>query len=151
MLANGQMDAAEVLLELERLRALKARYFRYVDGKAWDEWGELFEPDVVTEFPDEPPGFVFRGREEFVGAIRVALGPALTIHHGHTPELELTAPDAASGIWVMQDWLRWPQGGGPDGISNLDGWGHYHETYVKSDAGWRIKSLRLTRVHVIRT
>ena len=30
----------------------------------------------------------------------------------------------------------------------LHGFGHYHETYVRLDAGWRIRSSRLTRLRV---
>jgi hypothetical protein len=29
----------------------------------------------------------------------------------------------------------------------MHGFGHYHETYEKTDAGWRIKSLTITRLH----
>jgi hypothetical protein len=35
----------------------------------------------------------------------------------------------------------------PDG-TRLDGYGHYHETYEKVGGAWRIKSSRLTRLHV---
>ena len=34
----------------------------------------------------------------------------------------------------------------PGGM-RLDGFGHYHETYVKGADGWRIASSKLTRVH----
>jgi 3-phenylpropionate/cinnamic acid dioxygenase small subunit len=27
---------------LEQIKQLKARYFRFVDTKRWQEWGELF-------------------------------------------------------------------------------------------------------------
>ena len=35
------------LADLESIRQLKARYFRYVDTKQWDRWAELFT-DVAT-------------------------------------------------------------------------------------------------------
>ena len=39
--------------------------------------------------------------------------------------------------------------GTPDGGGQvLQGWGHYHETYERSDGQWRIKTLRLTRLRV---
>lgn len=37
--------------------------------------------------------------------------------------------------------MIWPGG------TRLDGFGHYHETYVKADGGWRIQSSKLTRLH----
>jgi hypothetical protein len=77
------------------------------------------------------------------------LEKAVTIHHGHTPELEILSPTAAKGIWCMQDWLHWPEGGPfPAGYQHLIGWGHYHETYTKSAEGWRICTLTLTRIHL---
>jgi hypothetical protein len=33
-------------------------------------------------------------------------------------------------------------------VTYIHGWGHYHETYVKLDVGWRILSTRLTRLRV---
>ena len=144
------MNPVDRLIALEDLRLLKARYFRFLDSKQWPEWLELFEPDFVGDFDHDSPGLVYRGREAFVSAIREALGPALTLHHGHQPELEVLGPDTARGIWTMQDWLYWPEGGntvGVTGIRSLLGWGHYHETYRKTNGHWRIATLKLTRMH----
>lgn len=57
------------------------------------------------------------------------------------PEIELTSPTTATGIWALHDIVIWPTG------LRLDGHGHYHETYAKTDAGWRISTSRLTRLH----
>ncbi len=35
-----------------------------------------------------------------------------------------------------------------DGSTYLHGFGHYHETYVKRDVGWRLLASRLTRLRV---
>jgi len=145
------MDPVEKLLALEELRNLKARYFRLVDGKHWNAWGELFEPDIVAEFPDDDTSAVYRSREEFVANVKSFLHPAVTLHHGHTPELDLLTPTSAKGIWVMQDWLYWPEGKETVGIRSILGWGHYHETYVKTSGSWRISTLKLTRIHRVVT
>ena len=29
----------------------------------------------------------------------------------------------------------------------FEGWGHYHEEYVKENGEWKIKSIYLTRLH----
>jgi hypothetical protein len=68
----------------------------------------------------------------------------ITVHHGHMPEIELTSPTTATGIWAMEDHLWWPAG---SPITSLHGYGHYHETYRKSSEGWRIATLTLTRLH----
>jgi hypothetical protein len=48
----------------------------------------------------------------------------------------------------MEDKLWWPAG---SPLVHLHGYGHYHETYEKSLPGeqgqWRIKTLKLTRLH----
>jgi hypothetical protein len=30
----------------------------------------------------------------------------------------------------------------------MTGWGHYHETYRKEAGGWRIASMKLTRLRI---
>jgi hypothetical protein len=140
------MDAAQTLLELEALRALKASYFRFIDTKQWDAWKEIFEPEITVELPnDGPDGFVWNGREAFVNGTAQALEGVVSVHHGHMPELELTSPTTARGIWAMQDVLTWPQTT-PGGGRKITGYGHYHETYVKRDDRWRIATIRLTRL-----
>jgi len=64
----------------------------------------------------------------------------ITVHHGHMPEIELTSATTATGVWAMEDMLRWPDG------REMHGYGHYHETYEKVGGAWRIKSSKLTRL-----
>lgn len=59
---------------------------------------------------------------------------------GACPEIELTSPTTARGIWALQDVVRF----GP-GLS-LVGYGHYHETYNNISGQWLIKSSKLTRL-----
>src|SRR3546814_6994972 len=71
-----------------------------------------------------------------------ALGEATTVHQGHMPEIDVTSDATASGIWSLNDIIIWPND------MRLDGYRHYHETYEKAGGEWRIKSSRLTRLHV---
>ena len=75
-----------------------------------------------------------------IAAIVSTIGDVVTVHHGHMPEIELTSPTTATGVWAMEDMLRWPDG------TEMHGYGHYHETYVKVDGAWRIASCTLTRL-----
>ena len=148
------MDPLQRLVAIEDIKNLKARYFRLLDTKQWSPWEQLFIEDLTTEFPDDRPDMPpFRGRRAFVEAIEASLGPALTLHHGHTPEIEILTPTSARGIWVMQDWLHWPPGAplAEVGFRHVLGWGHYHETYAKTSEGWRIATLKLTRMHLDRS
>ena len=50
-------------------------------------------------------------------AVSVALAQAVTVHHGHMPEIELTSPITATGIWAMFDIVQSPR-------LNFRGYGH---------------------------
>ncbi len=54
-----------------------------------------------------------------------SVGPVVTVHHGHMPEIEITSPTTASGIWAMQDFLKMPEGS-PLGVKTLVGLGSLH-------------------------
>ena len=126
--------------DYEAIRQLKGRYFRTMDTKDWDGMRQVFTDDLVTDNTASPGGTVVEGADVFMAFLREVLGPVTTVHHGHTPEITITSPTTATGIWAMEDMLRWPDG------SEIHAYGHYHETYEKVDGDWRIKSLTLTRL-----
>ena len=39
---------------IEQIKQVKARYFRFVDHKRWEEWGELFTEDVTAVYYNAP-------------------------------------------------------------------------------------------------
>ena len=127
--------------DIEAIKQLKARYFRMMDTKDWDGMREVFADDVLIDTTDSG-GRVVAGADEFMAGLREILEDVLTVHHGHMPEIELTSATTATGVWSMEDMLRWPNG------SELHGFGHYHETYEKVDGEWRIASCTLTRLRV---
>jgi hypothetical protein len=129
-----------VLDEIEAIKQLKARYFRMMDTKQWQQFGEVFTEDAtLSASPD--PNETFHGRADIVRRVSAALREATTVHHGHMPEIELTGADTAKGIWAMYDFVDLPQ-------LVLHGWGHYHEEYVKQGGAWRIRHSRLTRLRL---
>ena len=83
------------------------------------------------------------GGEDIVANIRRNLESAVSVHHAHMPEIEITSPTTAKGIWAMQDLLCFAGG------VKLIGSGHYIEGYEKqSDGKWRLKAYQLTRLRV---
>ena len=125
--------------DIEAIRRLKARYFRTMDTKDWAGMRRVFTDDVVMDTSSSGGG-VIAGADDFLAFLEPILRDVVTVHHGHMPEIELTSPTTAVGIWSMEDMLRWPDG------SELHGFGHYHETYEKVDGAWRIKTSTLTRL-----
>jgi hypothetical protein len=143
------LDIAEKLMAIEEIKVLKARYFRYLDTKQWSAWEELFEPDILFDFPDDKPEFSMpiQGRAKFVEAARKLNLQATSIHHGHCPEIEIITPTTARGIWAMEDTILWSDDADVQfSFRKLRGWGHYHETYIKGNAGWRIASMKVVRL-----
>lgn len=139
--------SVEQLLEIEAIKQLKARYFRLMDNKDWAGFADVFAEDVEVDVMHDPtaPGDAIVGREAVVEFIEGAVGKARTVHHGHMPEIELHAPDRATGVWAMFDHVEFQTPNGPRGIR---GSGHYHEEYVKRDGRWLIFKLKLTRLRV---
>jgi hypothetical protein len=143
------MTELERLLAIEEIKRLKAKYFYYLDHKDWAGWKrDVFMPDAsmhVPEAQDEP----FVGIDTIIEWVSRMAGEQTSVHHGHMPDIEILSPISAQGIWAMEDILRWPEGRvSPRGYNRLHGYGHYHETYTKTAAGWRIQSTKLTRLLV---
>jgi SnoaL-like domain len=136
------MDDVERLVAMEEIKQLKARYFRCLDTKDWAGFEAVFTEGAVLDMSEEA-GDVVHGAPAIAAYVHGHVGPVETVHHGHMPEITLTSPSTATGIWAMEDVLRWP----PDGpIESMHGYGHYHETYERVKGEWRIARLRLTRL-----
>ena len=136
--------------DIEALKQLKARYCRLLDAKDWTAWRGIFADDLVL-IADGGGGTEptrLEGADTAVAALSTILNPIITVHQCHTPEIELTGADSARGTWAMEDLLVYPAG---SPVSKLQGYGHYHETYVRRTGRWYIQTLELTRLHVIFT
>ena len=140
------MNELERLAAIEEIKRLRARFARAMDTKQWLEMQDTITDDcefdardgtVVTE--------LWIGAEDIVANIRRSLENAVSVHHSHMPEIEITSPTTAKGIWAMQDLLQFP--GMP--TVELAGFGHYIESYEKqADGRWRLKTYQLTRLRV---
>jgi len=142
----------EDLQAIEAIKALKARYFRCLDTKDWDCFAQVFAPDAVMDMraevpptPDDPDAGITRGNRAIADFVKSHVDPVVTVHHGHTPEIEITSPTTATGIWAMEDHLWWPEG---SPLSTMHGYGHYRETYQLVSREWRIQTLTLTRLRI---
>lgn len=131
----------EGLQAIEAIKALKARYFRAMDTKQWEELRQCFTPDLEADFRDAP-GMLSHGRDNYIEQLQPILENAVTVHHGHMPEIELLNETQASGIWAMDDIVMLPD-------MTLQGWGHYHERYRFEEGQWRIAAVKLTRLRLV--
>jgi hypothetical protein len=136
------LDTSQMLWEIEQIKQLKARYFRFLDTKQWDKLKELFIPDATWDVHGGSGHYQWSSRDAFIADVARAKAHSVTVHHGHMPEIELIDEANARGVWAMFDYVEeagWPP---------RHGYGHYHETYTKGEAGWRIATFELTRLRV---
>jgi hypothetical protein len=145
------MSPLERLEAIESIRALKARYFRTLDTQDWTAHEQVFVPELVADMRDaapvHDPGAITHGAARYVAALAPILQGVVTVHHGHTPEIELLGDNTARACWAMEDKL-WVGEGSVLPFRFLHGYGHYHETYSRDAGGWRIATIRLTRLRI---
>jgi hypothetical protein len=143
------MRSLEHVIAAEEIRRLKARYFRLLDTKQWDEFETLFAADALFDMRDaavaRDEGALLTGAPAIAAFVRDAVAGMVTVHHGHMPEIEILSGQAARGTWAMEDVLHWTTDG-VDGRQVMRGYGHYHDSYVRIDGRWLIQSSRLSRL-----
>jgi SnoaL-like domain len=140
------MDTLDCLEAIEEIKNLKARYFRLLDCKRWDELTSVFTADmqVVT-----PQGAVWMsGGANYVASLKFGLERAVSCHQGFSSEIDIIDAEHAKGIWAMQDVIEWEDRHPREGWKSILGRGHYHETYRKEAGAWRIATLTLTRLRL---
>lgn len=139
------VDPTARLLAIEEIKQLKARYFRGMDQRRWDD---VLAPVFARDAHLDADGFTADGRDGIVAFLRRVLSEARTVHHGHMPEITVTSSTTAHGIWAMFDYVELASPGADGSRQGLYGYGHYEEDYVVEDGAWRIANLRLTRLRV---
>jgi hypothetical protein len=136
------LDEVQRLKDIEAIKQLRARYFQLVDAQDWEAWGR----EILTEdFYFDSDGGVQEGRDTVIAFVSKSLEHGKTVHHGHMPLIEITGPDTATGTWTMNDYVTM-QFQGNDIV--MRGWGHYHDEYVRTPDGWRLRKCTLTRQRV---
>lgn len=132
---------------IEAIKQLKARYFRLLDTKQWAAWRMIFTNDASFEGTSRP----FDGPDDFCASTSAWLDSAVTVHQGHTPEIEILDESNARGIWAMHDHVQFADpiaSGAYAGMNGFIGHGYYHEHYRCDEGVWKISFLRLTRLRV---
>src|SRR5262249_38909613 len=115
------------------IKRLKYRYARCLDQKLWDEIGDCFTADAVAEYSGG--SYSYDGRDAIVDFLRRSMG-AETFHSSHRmhhPEIDLTGPTTARGVWALEDTVieaQWQ--------ITIRGASFYDDEYVKEGDVWRM-------------
>jgi hypothetical protein len=129
---------AQSLADIEAIKQLKSRYCRLIDLKEWETLGHLFTDDVHVDLGDQGR---FSTRNAFMDFLRERLAGATTVHHAHLPEIELAGPDAAMGLWAMDDHVEMRTTDGQ--WVHTQAYGYHEEHYRKANGVWRIARMVL--------
>ena len=128
------------LLEMEKIRQLKYRYFRCLDTNDWPEFEKCFTEDCKAAYSDGK--LTFENRAEIVKFMsdNMSGDQFLSMHHGHHPEITLTGDSTATGIWYLEDLIL--------DLKNrfkIFGAAIYSDEYRKVDGEWKISSIGYKR------
>jgi hypothetical protein len=138
---NGRYTRPVDLGEIEAIKQLKYRYFRFLDTKRFTDLAALLTDDATTSY--QSGQFSFQGRDAIVAFLTESLGSSdiVTMHNGHHPEIEITTPTTATGIWYLQDRVVVRS-------SDFEVFGTllYHDEYAKVDGQWKIAHTGYDRI-----
>ncbi|WP_406275035.1 nuclear transport factor 2 family protein [Nocardia sp. NBC_00881] len=130
---------------MEAVRQLKYRYFRTLDLKRWDEFGDTLTIDATGRYGTHALGEPLNldGRDAITAFMRENLGPSVvTVHIANHPEISVDG-ETAKGTWAFEDTVIAMQYG-----VLIRGAGYYTDTYRRDiDGQWRITSTGYQRVY----
>ncbi len=131
----------EDLVEIHAIERLKYAYLRCLDQKLWDEMETLLTPDVEATYSGGANAH--SGRVAVMDFLRRTMGSETfhSSHHCHHPEIDLVAPDRATGTWALEDTVHLL-----DFDLTIRGAAFYEDTYVKVDGRWLIAATGYKRL-----
>ena len=122
------------LLEIEKIKQLKARYFRSLDTNDWELFADCLTENCSASYSDGMLKFDSRAAIVDFMSTNMSAETFLSMHTGHHPEITLGSDGtSASGIWYLQDMIL-------DLENNVRMYGAaiYTDEYDKSSGEWKI-------------
>ena len=130
------------LEEIEAIKRLKYKYMRCIDQKLWDELKDCFTDDAISSYSGGK--YAYEGRENILKFLSDAMGAASfhSSHRVHHPEIDITSPTTATGIWALEDTVIETKLD-----FSLSGAAFYRDEYVKVEGAWKIKTTGYERTY----
>ena len=127
----------QALEDIEAIKQLKYRYWRDLDLKQWDDMAGCFVPDATVSYGSGQ--YQFTGVDAIMRFLRQSLGRdtgAVTIHHGHHPEIVLHSATSAHGTWALYNYMFNERQNRGIRIG-----AYYEDRYVKVGGAWRFEHI----------
>ena len=132
------------LNDIEAIKQLKAKYFRCLDSKTWDELETTLSPNIVTSYSDGK--LVFKSPKEVTGYLSETMPvEEFSMHTGHTPEITIESETTATGRWYLEDILIFTDGKFKG--TQVNGGAFYTDKYEKIDGQWYILETGYLRIY----
>ncbi|HTT44300.1 MAG TPA: nuclear transport factor 2 family protein [Steroidobacteraceae bacterium] len=136
---------ADDLIEMEQIKRVKYRYLRAMDTADHALLATLFTPDVSARFVGGSYDVSVEGRAQLLEYLAVSANADVVVNHNcHHPEIDLTAADAAEGLWYLQDWYY-----NRRDRRIVRGASFYRDRYQKIAGAWLIRHTGYERVFEI--
>ena len=137
----ADVDPADSAAEIAAVEQLKENYFTDVDAKDWADLRTLFAPDAVVDTRSSF-GPLFPSRDPFIVFTAVTLEALSTHHVGSDPQITVTSPTTAAGVWQLQDHLN------VGNLIGVHGYASYSDTYEETGGKWVVATSTLNRTRL---
>lgn len=129
------------LLEIEKIKQLKARYLRGLDTNDWEVFAGSMSEDCTGRYNGGK--LSFDKRDDIVNFMRENLSgdKVITLHQGHQPEIEILDENTARASWYLQDLVIHLEAG-----VRIYGSAIYQDEYRKENGQWKICATGYQRV-----
>ena len=141
------MNDIERLIALEDIRSVRAKYCRYIDTHEWHRLKDIMTADAVLDLSHTGTVLGVEIRPiKGVHAIAESLAQNCDklrklLHIVTTPIIEFENDNVATGIWRQETFIKETR---PDLPGTGIAYCSAHDTYQRTDDGWRIASVRIT-------
>ncbi|QIL83360.1 nuclear transport factor 2 family protein [Diaphorobacter sp. HDW4A] len=118
---------------IERIKQLKARYFRAIDTCNLELLQGMLTPDIKLAFQSPAYEFHLEGVDKALDFYKTSFTKTrLAMHNGHTPEIEVNG-DTATGLWYLNYVFI-----NLEEKTHMNGGAIYEDRYVRRNGVWWI-------------
>jgi hypothetical protein len=133
------------LVVMEEIKRVKYRYLRAMDTGDMKSLADLFTDDVTARFLGGSYDVTITGKDKLLGYLAASVTPDVVINHNcHHPEIDLTGPGTATGLWYLSDWYY-------NRVQKriVRGAAFYRDRYARVGNAWKISHTGYERVFEI--